>query len=93
MTKKTTIQKTEKEQEVLKRIFEGEVVSVDSNKTIRVLVSTGKLHPKYRKKYTTSKKYPVHDEKNEAKVGDKVVFEECRPMSKTKRWRLKQINK
>jgi small subunit ribosomal protein S17 len=47
-----------------------------------------KVHPKYGKRYKMSQKYKVHDEKNECKLGDKVNFEECRPLSKEKRWRI-----
>lgn len=79
--------------EVIHRQFEGEVVSVVENKTIHVLVNSIKMHPKYKKQYSTSKKFAVHDEKNEAKLGDKVVFVECRPISKTKKWRLANISK
>ena len=75
----------------IKRQFEGEVVSVKANKTIQVLVKTTKVHPKYQKQYVTSRKYPVHDEKGSAKLGDKVTFVECRPISKTKRWRLSEV--
>ena len=78
---------------VLNRRFDGEVVSVAEDKTIHVLVISSKMHPKYRKQYTTSRKYPVHDEKNQAEVGDKVIFESCRPFSKTKRWRLIEVIK
>lgn len=74
-----------------KRQFEGEVVSAPEDKTIHVLVKSTKMNAKYRKQFTTTKKYAVHDEKNEAKAGDVVVFEECRPMSKTKKWRLISI--
>lgn len=73
------------------RQFTGEVVSTVEDKTIHVVVRTRKMHPVYRKQYWTSKKYAVHDEKNAAKAGDTVRFEECRPYSKTKRWRLIQI--
>ena len=78
---------------IQKRQFEGEVVSVKEDKTIHVLVKTVKMHSKYRKQYTTGKKYAIHDEKNEARLGDFILFEECRPMSKTKRWRLVSIQK
>lgn len=77
----------------LSRRFTGEVVSVVENKTIHVVVRTRKMDAKYRKQYWTSEKYAVHDEKNTAKMGDTVVFEECRPLSKTKRWRLIDIVK
>lgn len=78
---------------VIKRQFVGEVMSAASQKTIHVRVKTVKMHSKYRKQYMTSRKYAVHDEKGEAKVGDTVTFEECRPLSKTKRWRLIAIMK
>ena len=76
-----------------KRQFAGEVVSAAMTKTIVVRVDTMKLHPKYNKSYKVSNKYHVHDEKGEAKVGDKVVFVESRPISKTKKWRLTQVLK
>ena len=75
------------------RQFEGTVVSTHENKTIHVLVATKKMHSKYQKQYVVSKKYAAHDEKNAAAVGDTVVIEECRPYSKTKRWRLHTIVK
>ncbi len=79
--------KTEKK-EIIRKKFTGEVVSNKSDKTIVVKVETVKQHPKYKKRYVVSRKYQVHDAKNEHKVGDKVVFIECRPLSKTKRWRI-----
>ncbi len=78
-------------QKVHRRRFEGEVVSTKEHKTIHVLVHTIKTHPKYHKQYTRSKKYAVHDEKGAAHVGDVIVFEECRPLSKTKRWTLVSV--
>lgn len=75
---------------VIRRRFRGEVLGA-KDKTINVLVKAKKMHPKYKKQYVVSKKYHVHDEKNQASVGDTVVFQECRPMSKTKRWRLTEI--
>ncbi|MCB9798341.1 30S ribosomal protein S17 [Candidatus Nomurabacteria bacterium] len=76
-----------------KRRFEGTVVSDGAQKTISVKVDTHKMHPKYKKQYVVSRKFPVHDEQGQAKLGDVVLFEECRPMSKTKRWRLIQVVK
>lgn len=76
-----------------KRRFEGAVVGANSAKTIHVNVKTIKTHPKYHKQYVTAKKYPVHDEHGRASVGDYVMFEECRPISKTKRWTLVKILK
>lgn len=75
------------------RQFEGEVMSAKENKTVHVRVLTTKMHPKYRKQYVTTKKYAVHDEKGEAHAGDTVLFQECRPLSKTKRWRIVQVLK
>ena len=73
---------------VSKRTFQGVVVSAQSAKTITVQIDTMKLHTKYHKKYRVSAKYHVHDESGTAKVGDVVRFQECRPLSKTKRWFL-----
>jgi len=77
----------------LVRSFIGEVVSASTNKTIVVRVLTMKPIPKYNKSMRVSNKYHVHDEKGIAKVGDKVKFVECRPLSKTKRWRLAEVLK
>ncbi|HOY11294.1 MAG TPA: 30S ribosomal protein S17 [Candidatus Paceibacterota bacterium] len=71
-----------------KRVLTGRVVSVKMAKTVVVLVERTKIHPKYQKRYKTSKKYKVHDEKGLYKVGDKVSFVECRPLSKDKKWRV-----
>lgn len=85
---KNTQQKT---QRTIRRQFTGTVVSDIENKTIHVLVKTRKMHPTYRKQYWESKKYAVHDEKNQAHIGDTVLFQECRPLSKSKRWRLVSV--
>jgi len=74
--------------EIIRRRFSGLVVSDKSDKTIVVRVDSVKIHPKYKKRYTTSRRYQVHDEKNSHKVGDKVSFVECRPLSHSKRWRV-----
>ena len=68
--------------------FSGVVVSDKNDKTIVVKVDTVKIHPKYKKHYTISRRYKVHDENNEFKAGDKVSFVECRPLSRDKRWRV-----
>ncbi|MDD2680720.1 MAG: 30S ribosomal protein S17 [Patescibacteria group bacterium] len=68
--------------------FSGVVVNAKGNKTIAVEVEAVKMNKKYRKRYTVSRNYQVHDEKNVCKEGDKVTFIECRPLSKTKRWRV-----
>ncbi len=72
----------------IKRKFTGLVVSNKGDKTIVVEVKRTRLHPKYFKRYTITKKYQVHDEKNEYKIGDSVIFTECRPISKHKCWRV-----
>jgi small subunit ribosomal protein S17 len=73
------------------REFNGIVVGAGMTKTINVRVDEMKMHAIYKKPYRVSKKYHVHDEKSVAKVGDKVSFVECRPLSKTKRWRLVSV--
>jgi small subunit ribosomal protein S17 len=73
------------------RSFEGLVVSDKMDKTIVVLVESFKMHPVYKKRFKVSKRYKVHNENNEAKVGNIVRFVECRPLSKDKRWRLVEI--
>ena len=73
---------------IVKKKFTGAVVSDKSDKTIVVRVDRVKLNKKYQKRYKVSKKYKVHDENNEHKVGEKVNFVECRPLSKDKRWRV-----
>ena len=62
----------------------GIVVSDKMDKTIVVAVQTLKTHPKYLKKYLSTKKYKVHDGENKFKKGDKVEFVQCKPMSKGK---------
>lgn len=69
----------------------GVVVSDAMQKTIVVRVELKRRHPLYGKEMRQYKKYHAHDEKNEAKVGDKVEICETRPLSKLKRWRLVQI--
>jgi len=71
-----------------KKQITGTVVSNKMQKTVVVKVERIKEHPRYKKRYKVHKKYKAHDEKGEYKVGDKVVIEECRPMSKEKRWRV-----
>jgi len=66
----------------------GEVISNKMQKTVVVRVERIKEHPKYKRRYRVHKKYKARDEKGEYKTGDKVVIEECRPISKGKRWRV-----
>jgi small subunit ribosomal protein S17 len=69
----------------------GEVISSKMAKTIVVRVERRFAHPKFKKVVTGYKKLYAHDEKSEAKVGDRVRLEETRPLSKIKRWRLVEI--
>lgn len=71
-----------------KRQLAGIVVSNKMDKTVVVKIDRLKIHPKYNKRYTVSKKYKAHDENNEYKIGDKVIIQECRPISKDKKWRV-----
>lgn len=70
------------------RTFHGTVVSKKMDKTITVVVTRTKLHPKYKKRYTRTTKFLVHDEQNRFQVGQPVTFRECRPLSRLKRWRV-----
>lgn len=69
----------------------GQVVSTKMTKTIVVETVMKKAHPLYRRVVAKSKKFYAHDENNTARVGDYVEIEETRPMSKLKRWRLKNV--
>lgn len=71
-----------------KRRLIGIVISDKMAKTRVVEVSRLKKDPKYLKYYKVSKRFKAHDENNEYKIGNKVVIEETRPMSKEKRWRI-----
>lgn len=76
-----------------RKIRIGEVVSDKMQKTIVVRVTRTTMHPMYKKVMTKATKFKVHDEKNEAKAGDKVKIMETRPISKEKRWRLIEVIK
>jgi len=69
----------------------GEVISSKMTKTIVVRVERRFQHARFKKVVTSYKKFYAHDEKNEAKPGDRVRIEETRPLSKLKRWRLVQV--
>jgi small subunit ribosomal protein S17 len=69
----------------------GEVIANKMAKTITVRVERRFPHPKFKKVITGYKKFYAHDEKSEAKVGDRVRIQETRPLSKMKRWRLVEI--
>jgi small subunit ribosomal protein S17 len=71
-----------------KRILQGVVVSDKGNKTVVVYVERRFKHPLLQKIIRRSKKYSAHDETNQFKIGDEIRIEECRPISKTKSWRV-----
>lgn len=74
-----------------KRRLTGEVVKTAMDKTAVVKVTRRFPHPVYKKYVTRTKNYYAHDEQNNANTGDKVIIEETRPLSKTKRWRLLEV--
>ncbi len=69
----------------------GTVVSDKADKTIVVASRTRKTHPIYKKTYVSTKKFMAHDEKNEAKVGDRVAITESRPLSRRKRFVVTKV--
>ena len=79
------------EQQVSNRTLQGRVVSSKMDKTITVLVERQVQHPVYGKFIRRSTKVHAHDENNECRAGDVVVVEQCRPLSKTKTWRLVKV--
>ena len=76
-----------------KKTLVGEVVSNKMNKTIVVEVERRVPHPTFKKIVRKTSKFYAHDEKQEAVIGDKVLIEETRPLSKLKRWRLVEVQK
>ena len=72
-----------------KKQLTGTVISDKMQKTVVVLVERFKQHPKYKRRYRLHKKYKAHTEGGPTyKIGDRVVIEECRPISKEKRWKV-----
>lgn len=69
----------------------GEVVSDKMDKTVVVAIENRSPHPKYGKIVVRTKKYKVHDESNQCKIGDRVRIRETRPISRTKRWAIAEI--
>lgn len=72
------------------KIFSGKVISLKQAKTATVSVERVKIHPLYKKRFTRSTKYQVHDEIG-TKVGDLVKFADCKPFSKSKKWKILEI--
>lgn len=75
----------------VQRSVRGVVMSNKMNKSITVLIERQVKHPLYKKIIKRSTKLKAHDEQNECNEGDTVVIEECRPISKTKSWRLVEV--
>jgi small subunit ribosomal protein S17 len=73
------------------RQLTGRVVSDKMDKTVTVVVERQVMHPVIGKVVNRTKKYHAHNEGNDAKVGDKVVIEECRPISKSKAWKVARV--
>ncbi|MDA7956011.1 MAG: 30S ribosomal protein S17 [Gammaproteobacteria bacterium] len=71
--------------------LQGSVISAGRDKTVTVLVERKIKHPLYKKYIRRSTKLHAHDENNECRLGDSVVIEACRPISKLKHWRLVQV--
>jgi small subunit ribosomal protein S17 len=74
-----------------KRQLTGKVVSDKMDKTVTVVVERQMMHPVIGKVVRRSRKYHAHNEANDAKMGDTVVIEECRPLSKTKAWKVAKV--
>jgi small subunit ribosomal protein S17 len=75
----------------IQREFVGVVTSDAGDKSITVRIDKQRIHPRYKKVMRRSKKFHAHDERNDANTGDKVRIIACRPMSKTKTWRLVEV--
>ena len=71
-----------------KKILNGRVIKDKNDKTVVVMVKRRYIHPFFKKVITSSKKYHVHDKKNEHKIGDDVKIVESKPYSKLKRWEI-----
>jgi small subunit ribosomal protein S17 len=73
------------------RTLTGTVVSDKMDKTVTVLVARQVMHPTIGKVVKRTKKYHAHNDNNDAKMGDRVLIEECKPLSKTKAWRVAKL--
>ncbi len=79
------------EQQESNRMLQGRVISDKMDKTVTVLVERKVKHPLYGKFIRRSSKVHAHDEANECGIGDTVIVEQCRPLSKLKTWRLVEV--
>jgi len=73
------------------RTLSGRVVSDKMDKTVTVLVERKVIHPIYGKIIRRSQKYHAHDETNQCQTGDIVIIQECRPLSRTKAWKVAEL--
>ena len=81
----------EQQDKKVQRSVQGSVLSAKADKTITVLIERQVKHPLYKKVIRRSTKLHAHDEQNQCNEGDTVIIEECRPLSKTKSWRLVEV--
>ena len=81
-----------KEARGARKVRSGVVVSKSGDKTVLVKSESRRVHPLYGKVVRVEKKFHAHDEENKAKVGDRVTIVECRPLSRTKRWRVTEVS-
>ncbi|MCP4128955.1 MAG: 30S ribosomal protein S17 [Gammaproteobacteria bacterium] len=79
------------EQQETNRVLQGRVISDKMDKTVTVMVERKVKHPLYGKFIRRSTKVHAHDETNECGIGDTVMVEQCRPLSKSKTWRLVKV--
>ena len=79
------------EQQEMNRVLQGRVVSDKMDKTVTVLVERRVKHPLYGKFIRRSTKVHAHDEANECGIGDTVMVEQCRPLSKSKTWKMVKV--
>ena len=82
---------TQKKPAANQRSLTGTVVSDKMDKTVTVVVERQVMHPTIGKVIKRTKKYHAHNDNNDAKQGDRVVIEECKPLSKTKAWRVAKV--
>jgi small subunit ribosomal protein S17 len=90
-TKETAIQRGERRGSPQTKV--GTVVSDRMEKTVVVEVEGSATHRLYHRQVKRTKRFTAHDERNEAKIGDRVLLEATRPLSKSKRWRVREILK
>ena len=82
------------DKKIIRRQLRGTVTSNKMSQTVVVTVERLKMHPKYKKRYTVTKKYKAHDPQGTYRIGDSVLIQETRPLSKDKRWKvIKKIEK